>query len=80
MHPLSGKEFRVTSLTLGIGSTGNHRVVITIPTAALIEVVSGPRKDDRRMVDVVWEGRPLRMFAQDIRDHCQRIFDEAVHS
>jgi len=80
LHPFSGKKFRVITALLGVDSTGKHGVSVIIPGDALIQVVSGPCGDNIRMVEVLWEGRPVKMFARDIQDRCQRIFDEAAHS
>lgn len=76
----TGKRFSLKRPTFGIESIGENRVAVTIPTNALIEVVSGPRPNDMRMVDVLWEGRALTMFAQDIRDRCIEIVHKAAHS
>jgi hypothetical protein len=80
LHPFSGKKFRVTTALLGVDSTGEHGVSIIIPADAVIQVVSGPRLDNTRMVDVLWKGRPLTMFVQDILGRCQRIFGAVAHS
>ena len=43
-----------------------NRVAVTVPTGALIKVVSGPTGEGDRLVDVVWEGRTVAMFAFDV--------------
>jgi hypothetical protein len=80
LHSFSAKKYRATTALIGVDYTGDHGVAVTVPADALIQVVSGPCEDNIRMVDVLWEGRPVRMFARDIQDRCQRIFDEAAHS
>jgi hypothetical protein len=72
-HPFSGERFRVVTALRGVDYTDKHEVTVTIPADAVIEVVSRPRLDNTRMVDVLWEGRPLTMFVQDILGRCQRI-------
>ena len=62
----TGKHFRLKAATLGIESVGEQRTAIMIPAGAVIEVLSGPRPDDKRMVDVLWEDRKLVVFAEDI--------------
>jgi len=42
------------------------RVAITVPTGAVIRVVSGPTGEGDRLVDVVWEGHTVTMFAFDV--------------
>ena len=74
----TGKRFHLRRATLGIESIGDDRVAVTIPANAVIEVVSGPRTDDMRQVDVQWQGKALTMFARDIQGRCQEI--TAAHS
>jgi hypothetical protein len=68
-----GKRFRLTTSTLGILSANGERIAVQILKDAIAEVTSGPRPDDQRMVDVVWEGKTLTMFAQDIRDRGEEV-------
>ena len=42
---------------MGIGTVDDKRVAVTVPSDAIIEVTGGPRPNDRRMVDVRWDGR-----------------------
>ena len=80
LHPFSGEKFRVVTPLIGVDYTGEHGVTVIIPADAIIEVVSGPRLDNTRMVDVLWEGRPLSMFVQDILGRCQRVSESAGDS
>ena len=69
----TGKRFRLSASTLGILSANGERIAVQILKDAVVEVTSGPRPDDQRMVDVVWEGKTLTMFAQDIRDRGEEL-------
>src|SRR5580765_4946616 len=42
------------------------RVAITVPAGATIKVVSGPTSEADRLVDVIWNGRTVAMFAFDV--------------
>ena len=75
----TGKHFRLDRPTFGIESTEDSRVAVTVPANAVIKVLSGPRPEDMRMVDVLWDGRTLTMFAQDIRERCKEIVTRAAH-
>jgi hypothetical protein len=66
LHPFSGERFRIVTALIGVDYTGDRGVTVIIPADAIIEVVSGPRLDNTRMVNVLWERRPLSMFVQDI--------------
>ena len=69
----TGKRFRLSTSTLGILSENGERIAVQILKDAVVEVTSGPRPDDERMVDVVWKGKTLTMFAQDIRDRGEEV-------
>ena len=77
LHSFSGAKFRIVTALIGVDYTGEHGVAVIIPANAIIEVLSGPRLDNTRMVDVLWEGRPLSMFVQDILGRCQRVSESA---
>jgi hypothetical protein len=70
---LTGKRFRLNAPTLGILLGDGERIAVQLPKDAIVEVTSGPRPDDQRMVDVVWEGKALAMFVQDIRDRGEQV-------
>ena len=53
------REGEPTFLRLG-------NIWLTIPAGAIIKVVSGSTGDGDRMVDVLWEGRTVTMFADDV--------------
>jgi hypothetical protein len=80
LHPFSGERFRIATALMGVDYAGDRGVTVIIPADAIIEVVSGPRLDNTRMVDVLWEGRPLSMFVQDILSRCQRVSESAGDS
>ena len=72
---LTSKRFRLKADTLAIESSCENRVAVTVPGQEIIEVVSGPRPDDKRMVDVRWNDRILVMFAEDVDGRGQEIMD-----
>jgi hypothetical protein len=64
---MKGKSFRITTPTLAILSPhrDGHRIPITIPRNAVVTVEE--EIDGDRLVDVLWNGKTLMMFTQDIR-------------
>jgi hypothetical protein len=70
---LTGKRFRLTTATLGIERIDGHRTAVQVPPEEIVVVLSGPRPDDRRMVEVSWDGRTLVMFAEDVQTRGQEI-------
>jgi hypothetical protein len=65
-HLLTGRRFRLEHSTMALDVVEGKRVAITVPTGATIKVVSGPTSESDRLVDVVWAGRTVAMFAYDV--------------
>jgi hypothetical protein len=72
---LTGKKFKLERATLAITMVQGRRKAITIPLGAVIKVVSGPTGDGDRMVDVVWDGQTVEMFAVDVDVRGTEILD-----
>jgi hypothetical protein len=72
---LTGKRFRLKEATLAIDSNGERKIAITVPVGEIVEVIRGPRPDDKRMLDVRWNGRTLVMFAEDVENRGEKIPD-----
>ena len=71
---LTGYRFRLLVETLGIETIdGENRVAIMVPAGETVTVLSGPRPDDMRMVDVQWGDRKLVMFYEDIQKRGEQI-------
>jgi hypothetical protein len=70
---LSGKRFRLKRATISIETTIEDRLMVMVPTGAVVTVLSGPRPDDMRMVDILWDKRTLVMFAGDILERGEEI-------
>jgi len=62
---LTGKKFKLERATLAIAVAEGRRKAVAIPVGAIIKVVSGPTPRDR-MVDVLWDGKTVEMFAVDV--------------
>lgn len=70
---LTGTRFRLSAETMGIETVNGGRAAVQIPAGSLVTVESGPRPDDKRLVDVRWDGRRLVMFAEDIEQRGERV-------
>ena len=65
---MSGKRFHLMAETLGTESVnGDNRLAVIVPAGEIVTVVSGPRPDDQRLVDIMWGNRKLVMFYEDIQ-------------
>jgi hypothetical protein len=62
---LAGKRFTLAKSTLGLDAAEKRRWV-TVPAGATVDVIAGPNGHGDRMVDVLWDGRALAMFAIDL--------------
>jgi len=65
---LSGQRFHLVVDTLGIETFDDaDRHSVKVPAGEIITILSGPRPDDRRMVDVQWGDKKLVMFVEDVQ-------------
>ena len=62
----TGERFRLKLDTIGIGHAHDKRIAMIVPAGEVVRVLSCPRADDPRLVDVLWRNRTVTMFAQDI--------------
>lgn len=69
---LSGKRFKLTAPILGITPTngdvrnGPDRTVVHVPAGEVITILSGPREEDKRLMDIRWGDKQLIMFYEDV--------------
>ena len=68
---LSGKLFRLNRDTMSVQVEGDHRHLVMVPEGAVIRVLPGP--EDRRTIDVLWQGHTLEMFAVDIQQRGEEV-------
>jgi len=74
---LAGKRFKLSAPTLALDTVDGKRIAVNVPGGDIIKVVSGPRHGDR-MVDVLWEGRIVVMFADDVDVRGIEIRDQSA--
>ena len=76
---LSGKRFKLTAEILGITPidgdvrNGPDRTVVQVPAGELVTILSGPRPEDQRLVDVVWRNKKLIMFCDDVMKRGEQV-------
>ena len=72
---LSEKVFRLKREILAIETSedSNERRALYVPAGATVGVVSGPRTDDKRLVDIYWSGRRLVLFAEDLINRAEEL-------
>jgi len=73
---LTRRTFILRREMLAITTEPNgKRIAVTIPQGERFRVLSGPRPDNRRMVDVLWSKRTVVVFADDI-EHCTEVLTQ----
>jgi len=78
-HLLSGKRFRLRSDILALKTAADgKRVAFIIPGGETFRVLSGPRPDDLRMVDITWKKDAFVIFAEDIELRCDELIAKSV--
>jgi len=56
-----------------------HASILDEPGTRLHRVVTGgPRSTDTRLVDVLWEGQALAMFAEDVQKRGEEVTTKAT--
>jgi hypothetical protein len=60
-------SYRLNAETVGILSENQRRVAVTIPYNAVVTVVNNPF-DCHRLMDVMWEGKVVTIFVEDLHE------------
>jgi hypothetical protein len=63
---------RLTKATIAVATA--TRIAESIPNGEIIEICHEP-DEGSRMIDVLWEGRPMMMFIQDLLDRGEEVLD-----
>ena len=72
------KCFRLSTATLCIETVGGRQQAIQVPEGAILKVLSGPRSDDPRMIDVRWGTKSVALFTEDLQARGEEIHEESV--
>ena len=62
---LTGKRFKLEKPTLAIADQDGTRVIVPIPAGDIVELVANPSPGNQ-MVDVIWKGHTVAMYAVDL--------------
>src|SRR5258708_9646265 len=76
---LTGKRFRLERATLAVDGSDGKRRAVTVPIGEIIKVVSGPT-DGNGMVDILWEGRIVEIFAIEVDIRGTEITDPSARA
>jgi hypothetical protein len=62
--------------TLAILVHNGQHLPLTVPLGGVVQVAAG-RLNENQLVDVEWQGKPLMMFAVDLRDRGELVYGDA---
>ena len=60
-------RYRITNPTIAMILEDGRHVAHTVPSGAIISVPNGKPFDGEKLMEVVWDGKTVMMFAQDLR-------------
>ena len=72
-----GKPFELRKPTGAIENIDGKRVAIAVPQGAVVKIMAGPNGGDD-LLDVLWEGRVLVMFAVDLREIGKELAEDGA--
>jgi hypothetical protein len=58
-------RFKLDKTTLAIGDENGKPVAVTIPAGDIVKLIAD-QSPENKMVDVLWEGRTVAMYAVDL--------------
>ena len=64
-------RYRLKTPTLALLEEEGRHVAHTVPSGAIVVLDRAPT-DGEKLVEVVWDGRRVMMFAQDLRSRGER--------
>jgi hypothetical protein len=69
---LNGERLKLVTPTTAVATVDGKHVAVTVPAGATIRKASGLHYEDG-MINVLWEGRIIMMFAVDLEKRTQAI-------
>jgi hypothetical protein len=69
----TGKTFRLTDETLGVETVGPKQHTVMLPAGAVVYVQPWTSPDDHRMLDLLWRGRTVMVFTDDLRERGEEV-------
>lgn len=66
------RSFRLTSATFGVEEINGERNTVLLPAESVFRLME-TKPNAPEMVDVLWEGRCISVFAIDVRNRAEAI-------
>lgn len=61
------ETFRIDRTTIALVLDNDRHVAHAVPVGSLVTIADGNTLNGNRLVEVIWDGRKVMMFAQDLR-------------
>jgi len=69
---MAAERYRIKDPTIAMSHDDGRGVAYTVSVGATVEVCNGPLDGDK-LVEVLWNGKAVMMFTQDLRLRAERI-------
>ena len=63
-------RYRINSPTIALFEEDGRHVANTVPAGAIIDI-KGESSDGDKLLEVIWDGKPVMMFTQDLRKRAE---------
>ena len=75
---LAGRRFKLREPVIATALENNgQRVAAMVPTSSVVEIISGS-VSGLGILDVVWDGKVFAMFASDIAEWGDELYDQTA--
>ena len=64
------RRYRITTPTLAIMASGSAHTTVAVPADEIV-TIRETLSASNSLIDVIWNQKNYRMFAQDLRDRCE---------
>ena len=74
---LTGQAFRLKREILAMERADDSRRAIYVPIGEMVTVQSGPRPDDKRLVEICWSDKKLVVFLDDLTNRGEPVVSKS---
>jgi len=70
---LSVARYKMNAAVSAIRCEGETRIAISLPEGSIVTLQLAEQELPAGLVEVMWDGKPLLMFAVDLRERAERV-------
>jgi hypothetical protein len=67
------RRYRMTKSVSAIHRDGDKRIAVSVPEGSIVAVELFDERSPSGLVEAIWDGKRLLMFAVDIRERAERV-------